>query len=348
VQVLLDHLARAGADPGAVDEALRQGRLGALVVELAATGGGGAGFDEAVADAGADPALAAACWRALGFPDPAVDRASLLPDDVRMLALMSAAAADLLGRDGTLRLARVLGEATAKIGDAVVGAFREEVEAPSRVAGRPYAETVQTYAELVSSVLPGLQEAVGACVRRHVVQAAAGTWSLPEGEAQPRRDLVIGFADLAGWTALARAAEHGALVRLVQRFEELVSTAAGSHRVRVVKFMGDGAMVVTEDADAACAFALDLVAGVLADGALPPVRVGLAAGEVLPAGGDYHGPTVNLAARLTAAAAESVVLADGEVRRRASGVRFGAARSYELRGLAGPMSAFEVDRLPQS
>lgn len=342
MQVLLDHLARAGADPDAVEDARRTGRLGALVVELAATGGGGESFSDAVARAGADPVIAAACWRALGFPDPGIERPFLLPDDVRMLALMSTAAADLLGPEGTLRLARVIGEATAKIGDAVVGAFREEVEAPSRVAGRPYAETVQTYAGLVSGVLPGLQEAVGACVRRHVVQAAAGTWSLPEGDAQPRRDLVIGFADLAGWTALARAADHKALVRLVQRFEELVATAAGSHRVRVVKFMGDGAMLVTEDADAACAFALDLVAAVLADGALPPVRVGLAAGAVLPAGGDYHGPTVNLAARLTAAAAESVVLADGEVRRRASSVRFGAAQSYELRGLGGPMSAYEV------
>lgn len=339
VAVLLDALERLGADPAAVWQARLDGRLGALVVELSATGGGGKPFPVAVAEAGADPALAVALWRALGFPDPVQARATLLADDVRMLELMSTAAAELLGAEATLRLARVIGEATARIGDAVVGAFREQVEAPSRVAGAPYADIVTTYAALVAEALPGLQEAVGACVRRHVVQAAAGGWSLPEGEAQPRRDLVVGFVDLAGWTALSRATGHAALARMVQRFEELVAAAAAAHGVRVVKFMGDGAMIVAESGTEAVAFALDLVEAVGEDGSLPPVRVGLAAGPVLPSGGDYHGPTVNLAARLVAVAGPSTVLADDETRRRAAGATFDDPVTYELRGLADPMRA---------
>lgn len=340
VKVLLDHLRDGGAAPEAVALAKKTGRLGALVVEVAATGTGGRPFDQAVDEAGADPQVASALWRGLGFPDPRVAAPALLDDDVRLLALMSMASTDLLGADATLRLARVIGEATSKIAEAVVGAFREQVEVPSRVAGSPYAETVRTYASLVAGALPGLQEAVGACVRRHVVQAATGSWSLPpEGEAHPRRDLVVGFVDLTGWTALSRAASHSALARLVQRFEDLVADAAGRQGVRVVKYMGDGAMAVGDDAQAVCRFALDLVAAVAADEALPAVRVGVAAGPVLPSGGDYYGPTVNLAARLVALAAPGTVLVADDVRRLASTVRFGPPEVLEVRGLVESMHA---------
>jgi adenylate cyclase len=341
VQVLLDHLQQVGADPEAVAAAKEAGRLGALVVEVAATGGRGIPFDQAVADTALDPAQATTLWRALGFPDATAAPSQLLlqDDDVQMLTLMSMTATDLLGEPATLRLARIIGEATSKVGDAVVGAFRERVEAPSRLAGAPYAETVSTYAALVSSALPGLQDAVAACVRRHVVQAAASSWSLPAGEAQPRRDLVVAFVDLTGWTALSRAASHSALARLVQQFEDLVATCAAGQRTRVVKFMGDGAMVVGEDATAVCRFGLDLVAAAVVNELLPPVRVGIAGGAVLPSGGDFHGAPVNLAARLVAVAEPSQVLVAEDVRAAAIGIAFGQSHVVELRGLLDPMHA---------
>lgn len=339
VAVLLDHLRRAGAHADAVDEAHQAGRLGALVVEVAATGDAGVPFERAAAEAGVDVERAFVLWRSLGFPDPQAQRTALQADEARLLALLALASSDLLGPEPTLRLARVIGEATAKVGDAVVGAFRESVEAPSRVAGAPYAETVTGYAALVASALPGLQEAVAACVRRHVVQAAAGAWSLPEGESQPSRELVVAFVDLTGWTALSRAVSHSALARLVQRFEDLVADQAARAGVRVVKFMGDGAMVVGQDAAAVCGFSVGLVAAVEADDLLPPVRLGVAAGPVLPSGGDYHGPPVNLAARLVAAAGPGSTLVALDVRDQAAGRLFDEPETFELRGLAEPVSA---------
>lgn len=341
VLVLLDALARLGADPVAVERARQAGQLGALVVETAATGGAGVPFPDAAALAGCELDRAAELWRALGFSDP-LTHTSVLPDEVRLLKLMTTASADLLGPEGTLRIARVIGEATSKMGDAVVGAFREQVEAPSRVAGAPYADTVRAYADLVAAALPGLQEAVGACVRRHVVQAAAGTWTLEDGDPLPRRDLVVGFVDLTGWTALSRALGHSDLARRVLRFEQLVATAAAAHGVRVVKLLGDGAMIVAVAADSACRFALDLIVAVDADETLPPVRVGLAAGSVLPSDGDYHGSTVNLAARLVAVAEPATALTDDAVRERAHDVAFHEARMVALRGLDGAHRAHEV------
>ena len=59
-------------------------------------------------------------------------------------------------------------------------------------------------------------------------------------------------------------------------------------------------MFVTEDATDACRIALDLIEA--AGGTLPPVRVGLATGEMASVFGDLYGPDVNLAARLVGVA----------------------------------------------
>jgi adenylate cyclase len=128
----------------------------------------------------------------------------------------------------------------------------------------------------------------------------------------------------------------------VQRFEQHLADAAAPYDVRIVKLLGDGAMVVCADADGACAFALELVAAVDRDGELPPVRVGLAAGQVMALGGDHHGEVVNLAARLGAVAPAGGVLADDEVRARAVRTVFADAAPAELRGFPDPVPASRV------
>ena len=99
-------------------------------------------------------------------------------------------------------------------------------------------------------------------------------------------------------------------------------------------------MFVTEDVDDACRIALDLIAA--SGGTLPPVRVGLACGEMASVFGDLYGPDVNLAraARRRGRALD----------RR--GVRAGAGRPAEravpvrglppltLKGFAGPTTAY--------
>jgi class 3 adenylate cyclase len=152
----------------------------------------------------------------------------------------------------------------------------------------------------------------------------------------------VGFADLVGWTPLSRSVPPARLAQLVQRFERHVADVAAPYGVRVVKLLGDGAMVVCENADKACAFGAELAAAVDADPELPPIRVGLAAGQVTVLGGDHHGEVVNLAARLTAAAPPGGVLVDDVVRTRAVSARFGPPTAAELRGFAGPVSAAPV------
>jgi adenylate cyclase len=336
------YLAELGADPARIEEADECRTLGPLAVEIAVGLGSGTPFFQAIEASGADADMAAQLWRALGFPDPRVSEPVLPPGEEDSLGVLMTVGADLLGLDATLTIARLIGSATAQLADALVDAFRMQVEVPGLTAGTPYPDVVRGYAELLQAALPQLERALGNGLRRHLVAAAAAAWSVDEESTTARRDLVIGFADLTGWTALTRSVTPARLSQLVRRFEQHLSAAAAPFDVRVVKLLGDGAMVVGADADAACRFGLDLVTRIAQDGELPPVRVGLAAGQVMALGGDHHGDVVNLAARLGAVAPAGAVLVDEEVRRRTSGVSFEPAYDTELRGFAAPVAASRV------
>jgi len=109
-----------------------------------------------------------------------------------------------------------------------------------------------------------------------------------------------------------------------------------------VKLLGDGAMFISPEPASACAFALDVVAALAADPALPDARAGVAAGPVMTFNGDFHGPVVNLAARLAAVAQPGTVLADDQLRRRTPGRGYAEPQTLELRGIAGAVSAAVV------
>jgi adenylate cyclase len=333
------YLTELGADPARIDEADECRTLGPLAVEIAVGGGSGTPFFELLAATGTDVDTAVQLWRALGFPDPRVSEPLLIPGEDDSLRLLMEVGAELLGMDTTMTIARVIGATTSQLADALVDAFRVQVEVPGLTAGTPYPDLVRGYAELLHAAIPQLQQALGNCLRRHLVSAAAAAWSVDEDNVTARRDLVVGFADLVGWTSLSRASTPARIAQLVRRFEQHLADAAAPHGVRIVKLLGDGAMFVCADADAACAFAVQLAAAVGDDGELPPVRVGLAAGQVMALAGDHHGEVVNLAARLGGVAPAGGVLVDDEVRRRTSRTSFEPAHDAELRGFPAPVPA---------
>ena len=82
-------------------------------------------------------------------------------------------------------------------------------------------------------------------------------------------------------------------------------------------------------------------------GRLPPLRVGLAFGDVLTRDGDYFGPVVNLAARIVHLAAPSEVFASGTVASELTGSRaynFVSRGTEQLRGIREPVELFTVER----
>jgi adenylate cyclase len=75
------------------------------------------------------------------------------------------------------------------------------------------------------------------------------------------------------------------------------------------------------------------------------LRVGVARGEAIPQGGDWFGPPVNLASRITEAARPDSVLADSAAV-EAAGEEFSYSRAgqHRFKGLKRPVKLFRVRR----
>jgi adenylate cyclase len=121
--------------------------------------------------------------------------------------------------------------------------------------------------------------------------------------------LAVGFVDLVGFTRTSGSMQTDELGRLLGRFEALASDVITEAGGRVVKLIGDEAMLVFPTADQAAQGAIELV-DACAAGDLPSARAGLSLGQVLARGGDYFGRPVNLASRLVDVAPPDTVLAD--------------------------------------
>lgn len=143
--------------------------------------------------------------------------------------------------------------------------------------------------------------------------------SAPETVASPfltgdpydtRVDRTFGFVDLAGFTEFTDAHGDGEAVRLLALFRGALREVAARRGVRIAKWLGDGAMLVSVERELVVE-AVVAVQDLLHECPLPlPIHAGIAAGPViLFEGDDYIGAAVNLAARLAELAGPGEVLA---------------------------------------
>ena len=119
-----------------------------------------------------------------------------------------------------------------------------------------------------------------------------------------RRLSAILAADVVGYTRLMGADEVGTISQVKALWSDLFEPAVAAHRGRVVKWMGDGALVEFASAvDAvACALAVQLSASLRANHAPQPLvlRIGVNLGDIVIDSHDILGDGVNIAARLEA------------------------------------------------
>jgi len=119
-----------------------------------------------------------------------------------------------------------------------------------------------------------------------------------------RRLAAIPAADIVGYSRLMRADEEGTLTRLKALRKELFAPRVREHRGRIVKLMGDGALVEFASAADAVRCAVAVQKGLaereagLAGGAALTLRIGINLGDIIVEDGDIYGDGVNLAARL--------------------------------------------------
>ena len=166
-------------------------------------------------------------------------------------------------------------------------------------------------------------------VRRDVIGAA----DLAAGEIEATTEVAVCFADLVGFTKLGEQLETEELGLIAGRLEEL-ATAVAEPPVRLVKLIGDAAMLVCGDTAAMVEAAMRMVEAAERAGThFPRLRAGIAFGSVHAQSGDYYGRPVNLASRLTAVARPGSVLLDEAAKERADeGFRYSYAGEKQLKG----------------
>src|SRR5205807_3591605 len=110
-------------------------------------------------------------------------------------------------------------------------------------------------------------------------------------------------------TALAQRLSARELGTVLTQFEHVAADTVTLAGGRVVKLIGDEVLYTTGDEASACTIALSLAATFAEHAVVPPVRAGLASGDVLLRDRDVFGPVVNLAARVVKIAAAGAVVA---------------------------------------
>src|ERR687887_2532883 len=306
---VMRHLTEAGASEEEIAEAARSGTLGVLALDVALRPPGEmVSLAEAAEEAGISLDEAEALWRALGFAVPSDGSLRLTSSEAALLRTLMTLGREVVGEERILGFARVLGWATAVLGEALVDAFRIQVEVPRLGSGATYSEIVEQYTQLAKAAFPTFVEGLGVLTRAHMLRVSRSAWSADEQQAAVTRDQTIGFADLVGYTGHSRVLSTTDLASAIGRFETQVTDLVSQFGGRLVKFIGDEAMFVVDDPSSGCELALALAESFDSDPALPPVRVGLAAGPAIALHGDYYGEGVNLSARLVKTAGPSQVM----------------------------------------
>jgi adenylate cyclase len=341
---LQDLLRQLGATEGEIATAMTAHRAGDFAVELALRSGPPLTIGQAAAEAGVDAADFLALWRALGLATPPADAAAVPADLAAAAPIVGAVIDEWIGRDAGMGIARVVGAAGARIAEALVDTFRLGFEVPELSAGTSYVSVVQQYVDITRLSMPAFEEFLTAVVRAHVVRVASDTWAPDADNLATRRELFVGFADLVGYTALARTLDPAELASLLARFEDLVADVVTSGGGRLVKLIGDGAMFVAESPADGCAVGLALCERLAVTETLPPARVGADFGSLFGRHGDYFGDVVNRAARLVALANPGTVVVSDTVAAAVDGKSFGVEQlpPQALKGYLAPAVTYRL------
>ncbi|THF61124.1 adenylate/guanylate cyclase domain-containing protein [Pseudothauera nasutitermitis] len=159
------------------------------------------------------------------------------------------------------------------------------------------------------------------------------------------------FADLTGSTGLFESVGNVMATQLITRAIQCVGGHLAQAGGRVVKYLGDGVMVMFDDVEVA----IDVCVGLpgvlrnLADrGPLPvplAVKVGIDCGAIVEHDGDCYGDAVNVASRLSDLAQANEILLSGAVHQRLRDEQRAGCHSLDRISIKGKSEAVKVWRV---
>jgi adenylate cyclase len=162
---------------------------------------------------------------------------------------------------------------------------------------------------------------------------------------QPHAPPAIVFVDLSGFTRMTEERGDETAVRTAASLQRLVDATAARHGGRLVKLLGDGAMLRFPEPLVGVDAALELVETMSGEGALA-AHAGIHAGPVIERDLDVFGRTVNLASRIADVAQPGEVLASDAVASEAQDGSYGfePLEDANLKGIPEPVPLFRVTR----
>ncbi|WP_427174024.1 adenylate/guanylate cyclase domain-containing protein [Arthrobacter sp. 92] len=277
---------------------------------------------EVAAGAGLSLLSARKLWRALGFPNLGdEDVAFTERDQAALSTVVDLVRTGTLTEEAAISVTRAIGQMTDRMVvwqvEALVEDMVHQQGIPDAVARKQLVGQLPALVDALEEVLVySWRRQLNAAVQRLAVRAEAGLQASEEGREGDEDDAplplarAVGFADLVSYTSLSRRMNEKTLAQLVQRFEnkcaEIISVGGG----RLVKTVGDEVLYIAETPAAGAEISLALSQAFTEDEILPEARVAMVWGRILSRLGDIYGPTVNLAARLTALADPGAVLVD--------------------------------------
>jgi len=345
---LLEQLHAAGVSLDKLREGVEADRLALLPVEHVLRGEELFTMAEIAERTGLPLEFVLAQTEAIGLSRPDPDARIWGEDDLEAMEDLHRAREAGIPDDGLLEVARVIGESSTRIADAVRRLVGEAFLRP----GDTERDLGLRFAEAARMLGPHLGHQVEHVLMLHLRESirndVIGRAQLVSGELPGAQEVAVCFADLVGFTQLGEELPPEALTAVAGRLRELGSEVACAP-VRLVKTIGDAVMLVSAEPAPLLDAALALVDRAEADESLPRLRSGLASGLALSRGGDWYGRPVNLASRVTAVARPSSVLVTGEVKEAAGeGYTYSNAGRRDLKGVSGAVRLFRARRAPVS
>jgi len=286
--------------------------------------------------------------RAMGLPIPGPDEAVYTEGDLESVRMTGVFREAGVSDEEILDLMRTLGRGLGQAAESIRSLALRLVLEP----GVSEHDLAQRYAYTASQLSPMLGPLVTNLLTLHLREMAQSeALSAAErsgGRLAGSREIAVCFADLVGFTRLGELLPPDELARKAVRLEALTSEVIDAP-VRLIKTIGDAAMLTSLEPEPLLDAALDLLDAAEAEGEdFPQLRAGIAIGAALSRAGDWFGRPVNLASRITQIARPGSLLAEREVRECArEAYRWSYAGERRLRGIREPVPLFRARRLAE-
>jgi adenylate cyclase len=282
--------------------------------------------------------------RAQGLAATDPDEPAYSEKDLEAVRIMASFYEAGFDREGMLETARVLGRAMAHVADALGELFGQTFIKAGVTEEELGLRNAEAANEMLPRITPIFEYALRQHMRERLRHQAVSQATLEAGELPGTREIAVGFIDMVAFTSLGERLSAEQVGGIAGRLTELASECARPP-VRLVKMIGDAAMLVAHDAEALLHSTFQLVdrAGNIED--LPQLRAGVAYGPALPRSGDWYGRPVNLASRITAIAEPNTIVATQELCDQARDLcTWASVGNHTLKGIDEPVEVFRADR----